>query len=169
MTTSPDTHQAWLTVERAYRREIRLLQAAEYREWLTLFAPEFRYRVPVVRSTDERSDMVAGEGELAYYDEDRTTMELRVDKLASAMAWTEIPPSRLRYFVQLLDVEVSDTPALAVSNILVFRARHETQENVFYGERTDRFVEVGGQLKIAERTVVLDRGRLAAENLSVFL
>ncbi|MEV7046305.1 aromatic-ring-hydroxylating dioxygenase subunit beta [Amycolatopsis sp. NPDC051061] len=169
MTTSLADHQVWSTVERVYRREIRLLQAADYREWLTVFAPDFRYRVPVVRSTDERSDMVAGEGELAYYDEDRTTMELRVDKLASSMAWTEIPPSRLRYFVQLLDVEISAAQAVAVSNILVFRARHESQENVFYGERTDRFVESGGQLKIADRTVVLDRGRLAAENLSVFL
>jgi hypothetical protein len=40
---------------------------------------------------------------------------------------------------------------------------------VFYGERIDRFVDVDGQLKIAERTVVLDKVRLAAENLNVFL
>jgi 3-phenylpropionate/cinnamic acid dioxygenase small subunit len=113
--------------------------------------------------------MVARDGELAYYDEDRTTMELRVRKLASSRAWTEVPPSRIRYFVQLLDISSADSAVVAISNILVFRTCHESQENAFYGERIDRFVDVDGQLKIAERTVVLDKVRLAAENLTVFL
>ncbi|WP_433286286.1 aromatic-ring-hydroxylating dioxygenase subunit beta [Pseudonocardia sp. CA-142604] len=169
MTTSPDAHELWPAVERIYRREVRLLQRADYLEWLSFFAPEFRYRAPVVRSTDARADMVALDGELAYYDEDRTTMELRAKKLASSRAWTEVPPPRLRYFVQLLDISSADSAVVAISNILVFRTCHESQENVFYGERIDRFVDVDGQLKIAERTVVLDRVRLAAENLTVFL
>jgi 3-phenylpropionate/cinnamic acid dioxygenase small subunit len=71
--------------------------------------------------------------------------------------------------VQLLDISVACSTAVAVSNVLVFRTRHESQENTFYGERTDRLVDVEGQLKIAERTVVLDKVRLAAENLNVFL
>jgi 3-phenylpropionate/cinnamic acid dioxygenase small subunit len=156
-------------VEGIYRREIRLLQRADYLGWLSFFAPEFRYRSPVIKNTDARADMVAGPRELAYYDEDRVTMELRAKKLASAHAWTEVPPSRLRYFTQLLDIDVAGTGVIAVSNFLVIRTRHEAQENLYYGERTDRFVDVGGQLKIAERTVVLDRARLAAENLNVFL
>ncbi|MBO0874142.1 MAG: aromatic-ring-hydroxylating dioxygenase subunit beta [Pseudonocardia sp.] len=169
MVVSTDTRTLWPAVEHLYRQEVRLLQQARYPEWLTLFAPEFRYRIPVVTNTDARADMVAHPGELGYYDEDRTTMELRVKKLASAMAWTEIPPSRLRYFVQLLDLDVTGHEVVAISNVLVFRTRHESQENVFYGERTDRLVGLDGELKIVERTVVLDRGRLAAENLSVFL
>jgi 3-phenylpropionate/cinnamic acid dioxygenase small subunit len=169
MTDSRDARELWHAVEHLYRREIRLLQRADYVEWLSFFAPEFRYRTPVVMNTDARQDMVARDGELAYYDEDRVTMELRAKKLASANAWTEIPPSRLRYFVQLLDVTQAGAEVLAVSNFLLIRTRHETQENLYYGERADRFVAVGGELKIAERTVVLDRGRLAAENLNVFL
>jgi len=169
MATLPDPEQLWPAVERIYRRECLLLQEARYPEWLSFFAPEFRYRMPVVRSTDARADMVARAGELAYYDEDRTTMELRAKKLASSMAWTEVPPCRLRYFVQLLDISAAGSTAVAVSNVLVFRTRHESQENTFYGERTDRLVDVEGQLKIAERTVVLDKVRLAAENLNVFL
>jgi 3-phenylpropionate/cinnamic acid dioxygenase small subunit len=169
MTSSPDVQELWSAVERIYRREIRLLQEADYLEWLSFFAQQFRYRAPVVRSADMRADMIARDGELAYYDEDRTTMELRARKLASSMAWTEIPPSRLRYFVQLLDINVADSATVAVSNILVFRTRHESQENAYHGERTDRFINVDGQLKIAERTVVLDNSRLAAENLNVFL
>jgi 3-phenylpropionate/cinnamic acid dioxygenase small subunit len=169
MTNSSDPRELWSAVEDIYRREIQFLQRADYLGWLSFFAPEFRYRTPVVKNTDARADMVAADGELAYYDEDRTTMELRAKKLASANAWTEVPPSRLRYFVQLLDVEVVGTDVVAVSNFLVFRTRNETQENTYYGGRTDRFIEVDGQLKIAERSAVLDRARLAAENLNVFL
>jgi 3-phenylpropionate/cinnamic acid dioxygenase small subunit len=169
MTKSPGVDELWPTVERIYRREIRLLQEADYLEWLSFFAPKFRYRAPIVRSTDARADMVALDGELAYYDDDRTTMELRAKKLASSRAWTEVPPSRLRYFVQLLDIDSADSAVVAISNILVFRTCHESQENVFYGERIDRFVDVDEQLKIAERTVVLDKVRLSAENLNVFL
>lgn len=169
MRTLLDTAALWSTVEDLYRREIRLLQNAQYVDWLSFFAPEFRYRMPVVKNTDARADMIARDGELAYYDEDRATMELRARKLASSHAWTEIPPSRLRYFVQPLELTVDGPEFVVVSNILVFRTRNEAQEHTYYGERTDRFAEVGGEWKIAERVVVLDRARLAAENMNIFL
>lgn len=169
MSNSSDPEQLWPVVDRIYRQEICLLQQADYPEWLSMFAPEFRYRAPVVRNTDARADMVARDGELGYYDEDRTTMELRVGKLASSMAWTEVPPSRLRYFVQLLNITADRADVVAVSNILVFRTRHEKQENVFHGERSDRFIDVDGQWKVADRRVVLDGVRLGAENLNIFL
>lgn len=157
------------SIEALYRREMRLLQDGRYEQWLGLFADEFRYRMPVVRMTDTRADMVAPDGELGYYDEDRSTMELRVRKFASRMAWTETPPSRLRYFVQLMEVESSGDEIRATSNFLVFRTRHESNENVFYGERVDYLVRQAGELRVRDRQAVVDRSRLAAENLSVFL
>jgi 3-phenylpropionate/cinnamic acid dioxygenase small subunit len=165
----PGTDDAlWREIEALYRREVRLLQAGEYRDWLGLLGPEMRYRAPVVRVADHRADAVAKDGELAYYDDDRTTLELRVEKLASTMAWTEYPPSRLRYFVQLLDVSHDSETVIAVSNFLVFQTRHESHENIFYGERTDRLRELDGGLVIVDRQVVLDRSRLPSENLSLF-
>ena len=156
-------------VEKFYRREARLLQDGRYEDWLAGFADEFRYRMPIVRSTDTRADMVAADGELGYYDEDRYTMELRVRKFASSMAWTETPPSRLRYFIQVMEVEEDGDGVRAISNFLVFRTRHESHENVFYGERFDRFVTERGELKLKDRRAVVDKSRLAAENLSIFL
>lgn len=169
MTISLDTRELRATVEDLYRQEIRLLQNSRYLDWLSFFAPEFRYRMPVVKNTDARADMIAQDGELAYYDEDRTTMELRARKLASSNAWTEVPTSRVRYFVQVLDLSIEGAEVVAVSNVLVFRTRNESQEHTYYGERTDRLIEVGGEWKIAERLVVLDRARLAAENMNIFL
>lgn len=158
----------WREIEQLYRRETRLLQAGEYRKWLELLADDIRYRAPVVGIVDHRSDVVAPRNALAYYDDDRESLELRVNKLASTMAWTEYPPSRLRYFVQLTDVECREADLRATSNFLVYQTRYESRENVFYGERSDRLRKIGGRLVVAEREVVLDRGRLPSENLSLF-
>lgn len=169
MTSSFDNSPMRDRVESFYRREARLLQDGRYEDWLAGFAEEFHYRMPIVRSTDARAEMVAADGELGYYDEDRHTMELRVRKFASSMAWTETPPSRLRYFVQVIEVEEDGDSVRAVSNFLVFRTRHESHENIFYGERFDRFVSEQGELKLKDRRAVVDKSRLAAENLSIFL
>lgn len=158
----------WTAVERLYRQEIRMLQAGDYQQWLGLLANDVRYRAPVVRVVDHRDDDVGKPGDLAYYDEDRTSLELRVNKLASAMAWTEIPPSRLRYFIQLTDLSVDDIDFTAVSNFLVIQTRHEASEHFFYGERTDRLRPDSDTFVIAERNIVLDRVRLPSENLSLF-
>jgi len=156
-------------IEQLYRREVLHLQSGRYREWLGLFSEDVRYRAPVVRVADNRDQVVAGPADLAYYDEDRESLELRVAKLASTMAWTEFPPSRLRYFIQVLEVIRSDEESVeANSNFLVFQTRHESHENVFYGERRDRLRQVGDDFLVAERTIVLDRGRLPSENLSLF-
>lgn len=158
----------YLPVERLYNREARLLQAGRYPEWLEMLTEDVRYRAPVVRVLDHRDEVVAGPSDLAYYDEDRESLQLRVNKLASTMAWTEYPPSRLRYFFQVTEVERDGSDLVATSNFLIFQTRHESHENVFYGERTDRLREVDGELAIADRLIVLDRARLPSENLSLF-
>lgn len=158
----------WREIEHLYRREVGLLQAGDYVGWLDLLTDDIRYRAPVVRVVDRREDVVAQDGDLAYYDEDRRTLELRVNKLASTMAWTEYPPSRLRYFVQVTDASDDGDDVLATSNFLVYQTRHESHENVFYGERVDRLRRADSGLMIADRRIVLDRSRLPSENLSLF-
>ena len=159
-----------LDVEELYRREIVLLQAGRYLDWLDVFTEDMRYRAPVVRVADHRSDVVAGEGELAYYDETIETMRLRARKLASTLAWTEYPPSRLRYFVQVLELDQSADGLLDVtSNVLCYQTRHDATEHFFFALRRDRLRQQDGEWKVAARSVEIDRSRLPSENLSVFL
>jgi 3-phenylpropionate/cinnamic acid dioxygenase small subunit len=160
--------ELWQMVEKFYRREASLLQHGDYDRWLEMMTTDIRYRAPVVRVLDDRTEVVAPDGALAYYDEDRESLELRVRKFASTMAWTEYPPSRLRYFVQLMDVHDGREAVCATSNFLVFQVRHESRENVFYGERVDTLRRMGEALLIARRHVVLDRARLPSENISLF-
>jgi 3-phenylpropionate/cinnamic acid dioxygenase small subunit len=159
-----------LEVEELYRREVVLLQAGRYMDWLDCFTEDMRYRAPVVRVADHRSEVVAGENELAYYDETLDTMRLRARKLASTLAWTEYPPSRLRYFVQVLELDEADDGLLEVtSNVLCYQTRHDDVEHFFFALRRDRLRRTGDTWKVAHRSVEIDRSRLPSENLAVFL
>lgn len=157
-------------VEELYRREALLLQAGRYLDWVEVFTDDVRYRAPVVRVADHRDEVVAPDDELAYYDETRATLELRARKLASTLAWTEYPPSRLRYFVQVMTVDGESDGELAVdSNVLCYQTRHDNVEHFFSARRRDVLRRVDGELRIARRSVEIDRSRLPSENLSVFL
>lgn len=161
--------ETWTTVEAFYRRECVLLQAGRYREWVALFAPDVRYRAPVVRVADTREGMVAREDELAYYDDDHETLTLRAEKMSLTLSWTEFPPSRVRYFIQPLDiVALAAAEVQVTSNFLAYQTRLDHREHLFFGERTDVMRLDGPSPLVARRRIVLDRSRLASENVSLF-
>lgn len=162
---SPDD-AAWRQVEAFYRREILLLQSRRYRDWLDQMDSAIRYRLPVTTSMAE--GLVVRDGAIGYYDEDRELLKARVDKLESKHSWVEQPPSRLRYFVQLLELTVTADGAIAArSNILLFQHRWNLDQQ-FSGERQDILVPAGDGLKLRERLVVLDRQAFTHQGLSVF-
>lgn len=170
MAIDVDTLLRRAEVEELYRREALLLQAGRYLDWVEVFTDDARYRAPVVRVADHREDVVAPENALAYYDETRATLELRARKLASTLAWTEYPPSRLRYFVQVMTIDGDGGDELAVdSNVLAYQTRHDSVEHFYFALRRDQLRRVDDELRIARRSVEIDRSRLPSENLSVFL
>ena len=156
----------WQALEAFYRREVLLLQDRRYREWLETMDSAISYRVPVTTSTLE--GLVTREDELGYYDEDLELLKARVAKLESKLSWVERPPSRLRYFVQLVDVNREEGGiVVARSNLLLLQYRWNMEQQ-FSGGRTDRLVEADGSFRLRERRVVLDRQALGNQGLSVF-
>jgi 3-phenylpropionate/cinnamic acid dioxygenase small subunit len=156
----------WSKVEHFYRLETLLLQDRRYREWLELMDDAISYRVPVTTSTAE--GFVTSEEELGYYDEDAELLAARVAKLESKQSWVENPPSRLRYFIQVVDVaEQDDGSILARSNLLLLQYRWNMDQQ-FSGGRTDILVPNGDGFLIRSRRVVLDRQSLGNQGLSVF-
>lgn len=157
----------WPQVEAFYRRETLLLQDRRYREWLALMDAGIRYRVPVTTSTLQ--GLVTNDDELGYYDEDLELLKARVDKLQSKQSWVEQPPSRLRYFVQVIDVATeAEGLIVARSNLLLLQYRWNMEQQ-FSGGRTDTLVRGdGGALRLQKRVVVLDRQAVGKQGLSVF-
>lgn len=164
--TSSANQAARIAVEDFYRREILILQERRYSEWLGLMDESILYRVPVTVYTD--AGLVVEDNALGYYDEDLTLLKARVQKLESRKSWVENPPSRLRYFVQVIDLEINGSASVSVrSNLLLFQHRWNVDQR-FSGERHDILVAGDDGLRVKERTVVMDRQAFTQQGLSVF-
>jgi 3-phenylpropionate/cinnamic acid dioxygenase small subunit len=158
--------ETWRQVEAFYRHEAMLLQRRRYREWLALMDDAITYRVPVTTSTAD--GLVTSDNTLGYYDENRELLNARVAKLESKQSWVEQPPSRLRYFVQVIEVVLqADGGVSALSNLLLLQHRWNMEQQ-FSGERSDTFVMTADGLRLRSRVVVLDRQALGKQGLSVF-
>ena len=165
MTVDASTVSLWQSLEAFYRAEILLLQDRRYRDWLAIMDPAISYRVPVTTSTI--NGLVTRDDELGYYDEDLALLKARVAKLESRQSWVEQPPSRLRYFVQVLEARRDKDLVVVRSNLLLLQVRWNMEQQ-FSGERTDVLVAVDAGFRLRKRTVVLDRQILGKQGLSVF-
>lgn len=151
--------------------EARLLQERRYREWALLLADDLVYRVPV------RVNRPEGQGSehsdrMFHFDDNRATIQMRIERFEGGAAWAEIPSSRCRYF--LTNVETCDgaQPGLyeVRCNLLVTRLRGDDPVyEQLTGERVDVLRASGGGFMIAQRTVLLDNTTLPMHNLALFL
>jgi ethylbenzene dioxygenase subunit beta len=155
-------------------QEAELLDEGRLREWLDLLTDDVRYQVPI-RITKEQGPEagVTGVVEDAYHlDEDRDSIEMRVERLETGFAWAEDPPSRIRHFVS--NIRVAEVPErhgeVAVrSSVLVYRSRwDEPSYDILSARRLDVLRRVDGGWKLAERRVILDNTTLPTLNLSFF-
>jgi len=157
-------------------REAELLDDGRHREWMDLVTEDVRYQVPI-RITKERilEGGVSGVVENMFHmDEDRDSLEMRVERVETGFAWAEEPPSRLRHFITNVRVgEVRETSSGEESdvrsNLLLFRSRWDEPEHVVLSaERRDVLRRVDGEWKLAKRVVILDSATLPTMNISFF-
>jgi biphenyl 2,3-dioxygenase beta subunit len=167
-------HALRCQVEEFLYLEAELLDDRKLREWLELLTDDVRYWMPIRHNTAERPQDIAEElskpGEGYYFDDNKKSLSLRVERVYSKSAWSELPPSRTRHLITNVRVKRDNGAELEVhSNFLVYRTRMESDKDVFVGTRQDILRRVNGGFKIARRTIVLDQAVLDAKNISVFL
>ena len=166
-------HDLWHEVHQFLIHEARLLDERMFEEWLDLFTDDVFYWMPERLNqwqSNKVEDGVSKLGELALFEETKATLNTRVARLATGVAWGEEPPSRSRHLVTNVEVEPGDKDSeiKVRSNFLIYRTQLEHDEDVFVGTRDDIFRRVNGQWKIARRTILLDQVVLSSKNLSVF-
>ena len=165
-------------------QEARCLDERRFAEWLEMFAEDVRYWMPVRGNRYPKSskaiqimdpnryveDDVARDTEMAFFDESKKTIEGRIARLNSGMAWAEDPPSKTRHMVSNILVEpgAKDSEYRVFSNFIVYRNRAEIEQEFYPGSRQDILRRVDGQLKIAWRKIVLDMNVLLPKNLAIF-
>ena len=154
--------------------EAELLDDRKLREWFELLADDIRYWMPIRHNLFERPDDIRDElskpGEGFYFDDDRKSLKIRVERAYARNAWAEMPPSRTRHLITNIRIKNDDGREIEVhSNFLVYRTRMENDQDMFVGERQDVLRRIDGGFKIAKRTIILDQAVLTAKNISVFL
>ena len=171
-------------VEQFLYREARLLDNRELHQWLDLLTDDIKYWMPIrsnrypanskaisiLDGASYEAGDVTGEHELAIMDETKDSLQRRVDRLDTGMAWAEDPPSRTRHFVANVEVQQGDKEGelKVYSNFIMYRSRAETEEDFYVGNREDILRREGGTFKIAYRKVTLDQNVLLAKNVSNF-
>ena len=156
-------------VEQFLYAEAALLDARSYREWLGLLADDIHYWMPI-RRTVTNSDLdleFTRPGAMAYFDDDRQLLEMRVRKLEAGSAWSEDPPSRSRHFVsnvRILDV-AGDEITVGVC-FHVRRTRLNSELSEWFGRREDVLRRDGEGFRLARRHIFLDQTVIPTSNMS---
>ena len=156
-------------VEQFLYAEAALLDARRYRDWLGLLADDIHYWMPIRRNvnTADLDLEFTKPGEMAYFDDDRGVLEMRVKKLEAGSAWSEDPPSRSRHFVsnvRVLAVEGDEITLEAAFHL--YRTRLNTEVDSWIGRREDVLRRKGESFVIARRHLFLDQTLIRSTNMS---
>jgi 3-phenylpropionate/cinnamic acid dioxygenase small subunit len=147
------------------------LDQRRFRDWLTAFAEDARYEIPV-RVTREKM----AEWELSptsrIFDDTKRTLEFRVERLETDFAWAEQPPSRTRHFITNVLVEPTENPDefTVHSNCLLYRSRgDDPNPSIFSAQRKDLVRRDGDGWLIVHRWAAIDQSLINAHNMSIFI
>jgi 3-phenylpropionate/cinnamic acid dioxygenase small subunit len=150
-------------------REASLLDERRLDEWLTLCTDDIHYWMPIRRTTTvkEIDNEFTKPGGMAFFDDDKRTLGLRVQRLAVGRAWAEDPPSRTRHTVTNVRVVSADANEMLVAlNFHLYRTRLDSEEDSWIGRREDLLRRENGALKLARRYIYLDQTVILSQNMS---
>lgn len=156
-------------VEQFLYHEAALLDDRRFADWFALIADDIHYWMPIRRTvTVENLDREYTDREgMAYFDDDKGDLRMRVEKLQAPSAWAENPPSRTRHLVsnvRILDATGGEVALEAA--IHVYRSRLNDKIDHWIGKRRDRLRRVEGGFQIFERHVFLDQSIVLSTNFS---
>ncbi len=156
-------------VEQFLYAEAALLDARQYRQWLGLLADDIHYWMPI-RRTVTLADIdreFTKLGDMAYFDDDRTLLEVRVRKLEAGSAWSEDPPSRSRHFVSNVRIlEIAGDEITVEACFHLYRTRLEADIDSWVGRRVDTLRRTEAGFRLAKRHLFLDQTVIQSTNMS---
>ncbi len=161
--------QLQFEVEQFLYFEASLLDERKLDEWLNLCAEDIHYWMPIRRTTTAKEvarEFTAPDA-MAFFNDNKAMLALRVQRLSVGRAWAEDPPSRTRRFVsnvRVLDV-VGDDIRIGL-NFHLYRTRLDSEEDSWYGRREDVLRRTPNGFNLAQRHIFLDQTVILAQNMS---
>ena len=148
-------------------REAWLLDQDRLEEWLELLSENIHYWAPVRADMNRGKEDFSPRLRLAFLDDNKDGLRLRVARIRTGAAHADEPPSRVRHLitnVQVMEAPDAETAKVA-SNFLVFKSRRNREENLFVGCREDTWRLDSDAWKLDERMILLDHNVI--ENITV--
>jgi 3-phenylpropionate/cinnamic acid dioxygenase small subunit len=140
-------------VERLLFLEARLADESRYEEWLALMTDDVRYWVPSGRADYDPDTRIS------FVNDNRSRLETRVRQLLTGVRYAQTPPSPMRRVISNLEIESIDADGTitAGSNFVLYElsAQATNELRIWAGRSTHRIRRVGGELRIAAKTVEL--------------
>ncbi|MFI4976320.1 MAG: 3-phenylpropionate/cinnamic acid dioxygenase subunit beta [Caulobacterales bacterium] len=156
-------------VEQFLYDEAALLDARRYRDWLGLVTDDVHYWMPIRRTvTLSNIDREFTKlGDMAFFDDTKELLEMRVKKLEAGSAWSEDPPSRSRHFVSNVRIVGVDGDEISLDVCFhLYRTRLNTEVDSWIGRRTDVLRLHGESFQLARRHIFLDQTVIRSTNMS---
>ncbi len=149
--------------------ESALLDEKKLDEWFELLTDDIHYWMPIRRTTTakEVDREFTREGGMAFFDDDKNTLGLRIQRLSAGRAWAEDPPSRTRRMVTNVRIlNIDGNEILTTCNFQLYRTRLNSEEDSWIGRREDLLRRVNGELNLARRHIFLEQTVILAQNMS---
>ena len=144
-------------VEQFLYAEARLLEDNRLDDWLACFSESVRYFMPV-RENVAPSEATDLSDRFALYDDDKSSLRLRVLRVQTGEAHAEVPLSVTQRLITNVMVVPDGSKAglLRVgSSFMVYQERRGLHGTTFFGRREDTISRAGGRLQIDARTILL--------------
>ena len=137
--------------------EARLLDERRFEEWLALFTTDGHYLVP-------GGDVDDPDGGVPIIDDDRPTLEDRIERLRSPAAHAQSPPSRTVHAVTNVDVEGD-----RIHSVLLIHEARAGETRAFAARCLHVLRREDDQWRIAEKRVRLVNSDHPLYNLTFLL
>ncbi len=150
--------------------ESKLLDEAREEDWFQLLDADLLYVIPIRQATERREDEV---NRKAYRVRDTLAhVRLRIDRLATGVAYSEIPPSRtMRLVGSVLATHTDQHDVIAVSSaVLLYRQRGiDPHFDLLPYRRNDTLRLTPDGPRLLSREILLTEVALGTPNLGLFL
>lgn len=151
------------SVQAFVQAEARLLNQAQYRDWLALFAEDGRYWVPLGGDAQDESNV-----HNALANEDRLLLTLRVERLLAGRAHSQQPASRSAHVLQSPQVDACDEQHAEVYTPFTYVESRGEQQMWLAGQWCHRLRREQGAWRIAIKRVNLVNAGAAHSAIQLF-
>ena len=154
-----DRHQ----IENFLYREARLMDEHAYDEWLALWAEDALYWVPC------NADDIDPQRHVSIIYDNRPSLEDRIERLKSGVAYAQEPRSRLRRVVSNVEIEEGENGEITVYSNFNLTELRRSRQDTFAGRTIHKLRPQGTSFKIAYKKVLLVNNDEVIDNLTFLI